>query len=126
MRIVLDFYGETPSVKNRYRAIVNKKGKAQIVKDRKLSGKLNYLIDQIDRSLWDLKLVHPKITMQRFCPLANFNQDRDGVWTGVQDLLVRVGLLAQDDDLHNNGLWTFLPTQVADAMRLEIILETEE
>lgn len=125
MRIELTLYGETPSTKNRYRAAVNKKGKAYLAKDRKLSGKLNYLIQQIPVEYFDLKLRHPRITMQRFCPAALFSQDRDGIFTGLLDLLVRTGVLEDDCDLHNNGEWRILPTQESVGPRVEIMLETE-
>ncbi len=131
MRIELELFGNIPSKKNRYRAVIgksgNKKGKAQIVRDRKLNAKLDYLVQQVDRSHWDLNLLHPTITMQRFCPVENFNQDRDGILVClIDEVLVRTGILVDDNDLYNNGAWHILPTQIADAQKVVLILETNE
>ncbi len=126
MRIELTFYGRVPSKKNQYRAVVRKTGKAALVKDRKLTGKLNYLVEQIDRELWDLGLTHPAITFQKYCPVEEMNQDRDGQITCLLDLLVRTGLLVDDSDLQNNGRWVIEPTIVSPEMRIDLTLETTE
>ncbi len=131
MRIVLELYGPIASKKNRYRAVIgksgNKKGKAQIVRDRKLNAKLEYLVQQVPRDAWDLRLLHPTITMQRFCPAESFNQDRDNILVALMDeVLVRTGIIHDDSDLYNNGDWHILKTQIADIHKVVLILETEE
>ncbi len=130
MRIELTLYGPIPSKKNQYRAIVRTtgkhKGKAALVKDRKLSSKLNYLVEQIDPEAWDLKLTHPRITFRRACPAENMNQDRDGMLTTLLDLLVRLGIIADDSDLFNNGRWVIEPTIVSSELRVDLTLETDD
>ncbi len=127
MRIELEFFGAQVSKKNRYRAVVNSKsGKAQLVKDRKLNAKLDYLVRQIPVEYFDLKLESPTITFQRYCPEVDLRQDRDNIFQSLLDLLVRVQTLRDDSDLYNNGAWHILPTQIADAQKVVLILETNE
>lgn len=107
---------------------------AKLVKDRRLNGKLDYLVEQIPREYWDLRLLHPRITWQRFAPSADLSpekqttslSDRSGAWVTVEDLLVRLGILVDDSDLFNNGEWTFKPTLTSNEHRTVIVLETND
>src|SRR6266568_4422907 len=116
MRIELEIYGNIPTVKDSYLPVM-RKGKPALTKDRKLTAKLNYILEQIPREVWDTKLKHPTITMQRYAPEQNQRRDRDGMLTTLLDLLVRAGVLEDDSDLYNNGAWHILPTQIADAQK---------
>ncbi len=124
MRIELEIYGNIPTVKDSYLPVM-RKGKPALTKDRKLTAKLNYILEQIPREVWDTKLKHPTITMQRYAPEQNQRRDRDGMLTTLLDLLVRAGVLEDDSDLYNNGAWHILPTQIADAQKVVLILETQ-
>lgn len=127
MKLVIELFGEVPSKKNQYRAVVKKSGKAGLVKDRKMRAKYDYLVEQVPVEFRDLNLKHPRITIQRFCPLVNFSQDRDGIFTTILDeILVRLGIIEDDSDIYNNGQWVIESTKVADAAKLVITLETSE
>lgn len=131
MKIEIELFGLVGAKKNKYRAVVRKtgkhKGKAALVKDHKLRERFDYLVEQVPHEYWDLHLQHPKITMQRFCPIEGFNSDRDGCLTSILDeILVRLGIITNDDDLHNNGLWIIHPTQLSEETKLIITLEAEE
>lgn len=127
MKIEIELFGQIPSKKNRYLAVIKKSGKAGLVKDRKMRSKYDYLVEQVPVEYFDLKLKHPTITMQRYATADGFRQDRDGIATTIFDeILVRLGIIIDDNDLHNNGLWIFKPTQLSDAPRLCISLETPE
>ncbi len=143
MKIELEFFGPIPTVKDSYRAVVRKRktpkpGKpdqiAQVVKDRKLNAKLDYLIEQIPREFWDLGLIHPNITMQRYAPAEYLEtdsgksmSDRDGAFSTALDLFVRIGLLrGSDADPVNNGRWIIEPTKISAQMRFQFILESSE
>ncbi len=125
MRIVLELFGNIPTVKDSYLPVM-RKGKPALTKDRKLTAKLNYILEQIPREFWDLRLKDPEIVMQRFAPPGNQRRDRDGILTTLLDLLVRAGILEDDSDLYNNGDWHILKTQIAEAQKVVLILETEE
>jgi hypothetical protein len=140
-KIVLEFFGEVPNVKDSYRATIRKRKKpipgkpdvvAGIVKDRKLNAKLNYLIEQIPQELWDVRLLHPKITFERFCPMEYLTTgkgqslpDRSGSFVTLEDLLVRTKIIEDDGDLYNNGPWVIWPTRPSDCHKIVLTLETE-
>lgn len=126
MRIELEFFGTIVTKKNNYRAVIKKTGKAGLVKDRKLSEKLDYIVKQIPTEYFDLRLTNPAITMQRYCPPLGLMQDRDGILTTLLDLLVRVGLLSDDSDLCNNGEWRIMPTMLANEYKTVLTLETKD
>ncbi len=128
MIIEIDLFGQIPSKKNRYLAVIKKKtGKAGLVKDRKMRAKYDYLVEQVPTEYFDLQLKHPTITFQRYATADGFCQDRDGIATTIFDeILVRLGIIIDDSDIHNNGLWIFKPTQLSDAPRLRITLESQE
>ncbi len=124
MRVELTFYGPLVSKKNSYRAVVRKKtGKAALVKDRKLTGKLNYLAQQIPVELWDLGMLNPSITMTR---TGDHKGDRDGAFTTLLDLLVRTGVLVDDSDVYNNGHWEIYPTEPGVGLKTVLVLRTSE
>jgi len=127
MRIELELYGKIPTVKDSYLPVM-RKGKPALTKDRKLTAKLNYILEQIPREYWDLRLKHPEIIMQRFAPPENQRRDRDGMLTTILDLLVRAGILVDDSDLYNNGDWHILKTQIIEGtpQKVLLILETAE
>ncbi len=125
MRIVLEFYGNIPSVKDRYLPVM-RKGKPALTKDHKLRAQLDYILQQISREWWDLRLRDPTIVMQRFAPKKNKRRDRDQILVTLLDLLVKAGVLIDDSDLYNNGDWHILKTQIAEAQKVVLTLETEE
>ena len=65
---------------------------------------------QIPGELRDLKLRHPDIEM--FCVVGREDVDTDNIFSTVLDILVKYGVLADDNCRHCNGTKTSHPAKI--------------
>lgn len=78
-------------------------------------------LSQIPAELVDLKLKHPRIEFQAFIPKKSWSLDIDGVFTTILDILVKAGILAQDNIRNCNGGISILPVQ--DSARKRFVIK---
>jgi Holliday junction resolvase RusA-like endonuclease len=119
--IEIEFRGPVPSTKNRY---TPRKGGKGFFKSGDLDAALNRLAIQIPGQYRDLKLESPEIHVYFKC--QSFASDRTNKWQAVEDLLVKYGVLANDNTRRSNGTITIHPTERDEYDTTRIILIPRE
>lgn len=102
--------GYIPSKKNLYKRAGFTHGRRGMYKDQSVVACLDSLAAQIPQAYLGLKLEHPRVSWQFTVPAAR--QDRDNMKTAVLDILVKAGVLANDNIARYNGLETIHPAIV--------------
>ncbi len=115
--IEITLRGHVPSKKNAYTPRRDKPG---MFKNSKLQTELDRLAMQIPGYVRDLKLESPAIEFH--FTYARANSDRDNAVTTCLDLLVSMGVLADDNTKRCNGLITIHPAVHGDYDGARIIL----
>lgn len=92
------FVGYVPSKKNNLRK--GRKGQGYHY-DEATRACIDALTTQVPAAYRGLKLVHPKVSWQITVPAAR--QDRDAIKTTILDILVKTGVLANDNIKNYNG-----------------------
>lgn len=109
--------GRIPSKKNAYTPRRDKPG---MFKNSKLQTELDRLAMQIPGYARDLKLESP--TIEFYFTYIKANADRDNSVTTCMDLLVSMGVLADDNTKRCNGLITIHPAVHSSQEGVRIVL----
>lgn len=107
---VIELEGKPVAKKNDKIPFKNKAGKMRFRYGSQ--DQLDRLAIQIPGWARDLKLEHPAIEFE--FTVAHRKFDRDNAVTTLLDLLVKMGVLAQDSVAHCNGLMTIHPAVISD------------
>jgi Holliday junction resolvase RusA-like endonuclease len=108
-------YGTAVSKKNSYRPHAG-----GMHKDKQLQAELDNLEMQVPGPCRDLRLEHPEIDF--YIKTRSARRDRDNIVTTLLDVLVRCGVLVDDNVSHSNGRMTIHPAEVCEEDSVRIVI----
>lgn len=115
--IVIEIRGRVPASKNRY---TPRKGGKGFFKNTALQTELDRIALQIPGWARSLKLESPEIHIHFRYTTANW--DRTNAYQSLEDLLVKYGVLANDNLKRANGLVSIHPAEKSDSDGVTVVL----
>lgn len=110
----IELKGKVPSKKNQLRPRKTKYGKITYYKDTDTQSLIDALSFQIPANLRGMKLKHPLMSFKFDVPTRGEAADRDGKYTTILDILVKTGVLADDNIRNCNGVHEIMESETKD------------
>lgn len=117
--IEFTLHGITSAKKNRYTP-----AKGKMFKGRELQAELDSLEMQVPGPCRDLCLEHPDIDF--YIKTRSSRRDRDGIVTGILDVMVKCRVIVEDNVKHFNGRMTIHPAEVCDEDSVRIVITPKD
>lgn len=118
--------GKVPTKKNELRPRKTNAGKITYYRDEETTSLINALTFQIPQELRDLKLKHPLMSFKFDVPKRSDAADRDGKYTTILDILVKTGVLIDDNIRNCNGVHEIMESEITDEHTTTIYITRQD